>query len=438
MPAVRSAVALLLLLAVAAAAEPPHVYLIVVDGLDARFATAERMPRLFGLRAEEPERTTVLEARAVMPTRTNPNHVTLLTGVTAGVHGITGNAWWSGRPSDPPAKLDTADLIEVETLFTVLESEGSSRRTAGVFAKPKLARLFAAVPGRQRAPDVLWSAEQLPASRRDPASGYAADADVIEAALAAFADAEPDLAILNLADVDRTGHGRGPDGPEYLAAIAGADAALGRLIDALRAQGRWQRSMVVVTADHGFMGVAPSAAEPYPTIAFGRELLRAGVGGVRPVADGGVEHVYLEPGADAAVLGRVAALARATPGVAEVLARGQLEGVPTVARAHPDWGLDHPRAGDLLLVAAAGHQFVDPWDPVDAGLRGNHGGPAERRIPLVVSGGWQGLSAACDAPAPDSTQVAPTIAHVLAVRTPRRLDGRPLPAPATLLPVLRD
>jgi arylsulfatase A-like enzyme len=213
--------------------------------------------------------------------------------------------------------------------------------------------------------------------------------------------------------------------------------ALGRLVDALRAQGRWQRSVLIVTADHGFTTIVPNAAAPYPTIAFGRELLRAGLRGVQPVADGGVEHVYLEPGADADVLTRVAALARATPGIAEVLARGRVDGVPSLASAHPDWGLDHPRTGDLLLVAAAGHQFVDPWDPVDAGLRGNHGAPAERRIPLVVSGGWDGLTAACDAPAPDLTQVAPTVAHVLGVRMPRRLDGRATP-PAPRLPVLRD
>jgi hypothetical protein len=194
----------------------------------------------------------------------------------------------------------------------------------------------------------------------------------------------------------------------------------------------------VVTADHGFTPVVPSGAEPYPTIPFGRELLRAGVRGVRLVADGGVEHVYAEEGGDTGLLARVAALARATPGVAEVLARAPLPGVPALADAHPDWGLDHGRTGDLLLVAAPGHQFVDPWDPVDASLRGNHGGPGERRVPLVVSGGWEGLSPACDAPAPSLTQVAPTIARLLDVRLPRRLDGGPLPPPAPLLPVLRD
>src|SRR5438105_2646370 len=102
----------------AACAHPPaaaptgrtHVYLVIVDGLDARAATAARMPRLFGLLASECERSTFLGASAVMPARTNPNHVTLITGVHAAAHGITGNAYWSRRPAAPPEKLDAAAL----------------------------------------------------------------------------------------------------------------------------------------------------------------------------------------------------------------------------------------------------------------------------------------------------------------------------------------
>ena len=438
-----AALALVVALATPGEATTPAVYLVIVDGLDVRFATAERMPRLFGLRSEEPAHTSIVGARAVMPTRTNPNHVTLLTGVTAEVHGITGNSYWSRVADDRPAKLDVAALVEVETLFTVLASETPARRSAGVFAKPKLARLFAA-SGPQRAPDVLWSPEHLPVSRVDPATRYASDADTIHAAIALTEKAEPDLTVINLADVDRTAHGRGPDDDASMRAVAGADAAIGRLIDALRARGRWARAVLIVTADHGFASVEPTRDAPYPTVPFGRELLRAGIRGVRLVADGGVEHVYAEGlAADATDVGkagdtlaRVAALAAATPGVAEVLARLPVGDVPRFAVAHPDWHLDHPRTGDLLLVAAPGHQFVDPFDPVDASLRGNHGGPGERNVPLVVTGGWPGLVPVCDAPAPNLTQVAPTIVHVLGVRSPRRLDNRPLPPPPAPLPVL--
>ena len=68
----------------AAAAEQPHVYLVVIDGLGADAVEPALMPRLTDpALCDGP----VGEARAVMPTRTNPSHVTLLTGALAESHG---------------------------------------------------------------------------------------------------------------------------------------------------------------------------------------------------------------------------------------------------------------------------------------------------------------------------------------------------------------
>src|SRR5437867_1812020 len=149
------------------------------------------------------------------------------------------------------------------------------------------------------------------------------------------------------------------------------DAAVARLLDDLHSRGRWGRSVVIVTADHGMSAVDPTPERPQPAISLGPVLREAGVGGVAVVADGGVEHVYAERVAACATtvgdaeetLARVAALARATPGVAETLARLPVPGVPALDAVHPGWHLDHPRTGELLLVAASGHLFVDPFNP---------------------------------------------------------------------------
>src|SRR5207247_11340086 len=88
----------------------------------------------------------------------------------------------------------------------------------------------------------------------------------------------------------------------------------------------------------------------------------------------------------------------------------------------------HPRAGAVLLVAAPGFQFVDPLDPVDARLLGNHGGPENRTVPLAVTGGSPDLHAApSGTPSPELVDVAPTIARLLGLRAPRRLDGSAVP-----------
>src|SRR5207249_5290207 len=317
------ALACLLASAPSAAAGAPHahVYLVIVDGLDPRLADAAHMPRLFDAVAHERAHSSVFPAaHAVMPARTNPNHVTLLTGAYGEAHGITGNAWWSGTRGAPPEALEDAARIEVETLFTVAETTAPSLVTLGVVGKPKLARLFAAVPGRQRAPDVLWSPERLPAARREAASGYSPDGETIAAALELAARTEPDLTVMNLCDVDSAGHAHGPESAEYARAVAAADAAIARLLDDLHARERWDRSVIIVTAGHGMSAVGPTPERPNPAISLGPVLREAGVGGVTLVGEGGVEHVYAERVAASATavgdagetLARVAALARTT------------------------------------------------------------------------------------------------------------------------------
>src|SRR3989442_9617250 len=174
-----------------------------------------------------------------MPALTNPNLVTLLTGVYAEALGITGNAWWSRTPGAPPGMLEDAALIEVETLFTVAETTAPSLVTLGVVGKRKLASLFAAVPGGQRAPDVLWSPDRLPPERREAASGYSADGETVAAALELAARVETDLVVMNLCDVDGAGHVHGPESAEYARAVSAPAAAIARLPHDLHARARW-------------------------------------------------------------------------------------------------------------------------------------------------------------------------------------------------------
>ncbi len=424
----RVSLVLLLLLAPAARAERPHVYVVVVDGLDARFVTPESMPVLFA-----PDAPSTI--RAAMPTRTNTSHASLLTGVHTEAHGITGNAYWSRTVGDPPRRADEPGLFEAETLFTVAETTAPDLVTMGFFGKPKLGRLFANEPGEQRQPDVLWTPE-VGARGVDPITNYADDVTTMDAFLRLTEDREPDFAVLNLADVDRTAHGLGPDDPHRVDAVVAAGAAVQRLVDALKARGRWDRSIVLVTADHGFDQVAPSAAVPKPEIDLATVLEKAGVDGVVVVTDGGVAHVYAEKDPpDDDVLEDVAEIAEKTPGVAEVLSRIPVDDdFPVLSKAHPDWHVDTPRIGDLLLVAAPNHQFVAA-DEIR--LRGNHGSPREQPIPLAVLGGHPTASQL--KPTNDTTlaDLGATVGALLGLRPSRRIDGQSIPTSSAGKPLLR-
>jgi hypothetical protein len=417
---------LLVLAARPAVAARPHVYLVVVDGLGAPRATRERVPVLFGDAALR------IDGRAVMPTRTNPNHASLMTGVYPGAHGVTGNGYWSRNPDDAPAPLEGAGLLDVETLFTVAERETPELVTLGVFSKPKLRLLFAANGERQKGPDVNWTPE--PGSEGTDAEGYARDATVLEALLALTEGREPDLAFVNLGDVDRTAHARGPEHAEAIAAVERAGDAIERIIASLRERGRWERSILIVTADHGFDAVAPTRERPKPAVdpqrAFAGMSPAAGIA----VADGGVAHLYAagvsaaaaayDGSAKGALEGAVAA-ARTMPGVAAVYARLPLDGVPPLPA---DWHLEHERVGDLLLIAADGYQFLGFAHGGGGALPGNHGGPSEIPVPVVVFGGHEAIATLDAARGSTAADVGATVAALLGLRDVRRVDGTAVPA----------
>jgi hypothetical protein len=123
----------------------------------------------------------------------------------------------------------------------------------------------------------------------------------------------------------------------------------------------------------------------------------------------------------------IAKRAERQPGVAGVFALTETEGI---VQTPGDWHVRHPRAGDLLLMARPGFAFVDgPSDPVRA-FRGNHGASTERFVPLLVMGGHPALRKAPATVRPSSVDVAPTIARLLSIRVPRRIDGGQIPTDA--------
>jgi arylsulfatase A-like enzyme len=194
------------------------------------------------------------------------------------------------------------------------------------------------------------------------------------------------------------------------------DALLAELLRTMAARASWRRTLVLITADHGFTAVTAASGvvlRPPP-----------GARGRRYVAEGGSAFVHLRPAAG--TVADVAADEAQRPGVAAV--------VRDLASVH----LAHPRVGALLLLPEPGRVFLQSaGDPSQAFL-GNHGGVDEQDLPFVVVGGLPGLRRLPETTAVSVVDVAPTLAAVFGVRPPRRLDGTPLPPGSTgrVLPLL--
>jgi hypothetical protein len=434
----------------------PRVVIVLIDGLDAAHLTEAFLPTVWGLaNGQEGASTFYTAARAVMPTLTNTNHVAIMTGVYADAHGIVGNMFWDDGPERKPVRSEYARYVQVETLFTVVERRHPALRTGAFFGKSRLVPLFAAAE-HQRAPDVLWGDEASETEPVDANDGFDSDRRTMDAVLESLARRPFDLLFVALPDVDRSSHTFGPESHQARKALLEADRQVERLVKALERNGVWGETVLMVTADHGFVSVAPDAAagRPYPAITVGRSLARAGIDGVGLLGAGGLETVALrgarkgQPSAeDQARLAEVRRTALAEPGVIEAWYRvpNPADGgdQTTLRHAHPDWRLDHPRVGDLILVAAPGHHFIDPFSNWAAAMSGTHGGPDVQRIPIVITGGHPRLArggrieadgGARSAANPD---LGATAAWLLDLPRPRTIGGKAVP-PASQGRVLRE
>jgi hypothetical protein len=373
----------------ASAATPRRVYVLVVDGCRPDEISASLTPRLFALRAGG---TYYPDARALPVAETIPNHAMMMAGVRPDRTGVPANAVYD-RSEARVRDLDRSGDLQAPTVLERLRSLGL--RTATVLSKEYLHGIFGTRATHR------W--EPAPVV---PVSGHAPDLFTMDAALAMLRVVDPHLMFVNLGDCDRVGH-TDLTGTTLAvartAALASADAQVGRFVDALHASGRWSESVVVVLADHSMdwshphrlVSLAPRF-EDDPMLA----------GRVQIAQNGGADLLYWTGPAEgrAAAVRRMRVLAQDVPGV---LALHD----PSALRAGPN-------AGDLVAYSRAGWRFTDP-QPVSNPIPGNHGHPATAPIPFFLAGGSPLVRAGhISSRAVSTLDVAPTVGAVFGLSAP--------------------
>ncbi|MDX1545586.1 MAG: ectonucleotide pyrophosphatase/phosphodiesterase [Rhodothermales bacterium] len=224
----------------------PTVLMISIDGFRADYLDRYEAPTLARLAREGVRAEALIPA---FPTKTFPNHYTLVTGLYPSHHGIVANTMYdpvfdAGFSLGDREAVRDARWWEGEPLWVTAERQG--RRTAPYFwpgseaaiqgVRPTYWKVFDdRVPGAQRVDDVLgWLA--LPAEER------------------------PAFLTLYFSDVDHAGHDYGPDAPETAAAVRRVDGYLARLVDGLAARGLLDAINLIVVSDHGMAATAPDRA----------------------------------------------------------------------------------------------------------------------------------------------------------------------------------
>jgi len=339
--------------------------------------------------------------RPSFPTKTFPNHFTIVTGLRPGRHGIVDNAIEDARRpevrftlGDAKQALDPFWWDEAEPIWVTAEKAGV--RTATMFwpgsevairgVRPSnWARYDEHVTNRQRVETLVDWLRRPEANR-------------------------PRFATLYFDTVDTAGHVHGPDAAETNAAVAEADLRIGELAAEAKALG--QPVNFVITSDHGMIGTSPERVVRIDTLVDATAL--------RVIADGA--FLALAP-----VAGREAEADKLLTPHAHMQCRRKDEMPARFAYGR------HPRVPPILCLAEPGWLLFAKGPPY-APTGGAHGydNHAPGMAALFVASGPAFRPGAAIGEI-DNVDVYPLLARLLGI-APLPNDGDPAALAAVMLP----
>src|SRR5215210_1124964 len=333
-----------------------------------------------------------LLAQSVIPSFTNPNNISIITGRPPAVHGIAGNYFYDPA-SGQEVMMNDARFMRADTIMKAFHDAGA--RVAVVTAKDKLRTLLGYGLDMASGRAVAFSSEKADEATR-PENGIADVLDfvgmplpdVYSAELSEFVFAagvkllesfRPDVMYLSTTDYVQHKAAPGSD-------IANSFyAMLDRYVGALDAAG----CVLVLTADHGMNDKHLANGEP--DVIYLQELFDGWLGKgetrvILPITDPYVVHhgalgsfatVYLRDDTDrASLLPRLKAL----EGIDEAI---------DAKEACRRFALPADRIGDLVIVsgkhkvlgtARTRHDLSGLTEPLRS-----HGGITEQTVPMIVN-----------------------------------------------------
>jgi phosphonoacetate hydrolase len=333
-----------------------------------------------------------LTADCVMPSFTNPNNLSIVTGRPPAVHGISGN-YFLDPESGAEVMMNDPRFLRVETLFPALQREGC--RIAVITAKDKLRGLLG--KGLDLGPGKACSFSSEKSAEANLAGNGIENVntlvglpvpDVYSAALSEFVFAagvklmerdRPEIMYLSTTDYIQHKHGPGT------AVANDFYAMMDRHLAKLDAMG----CTVVLTADHGMNDKHDAAGEP--DVLYLQDLFDGWLGKERarvilPITDPYVVH-HGALGSFAVIY--LASGARPEEMAARLKAMPEIEAAFTRLEAAERFELPADRLGDLIVVStkhkvlgtsASRHDLSGLTEPLRS-----HGGLSEQKVPLICN-----------------------------------------------------
>ncbi len=372
----------------AAKAAAPVTILISIDGFRPDYRARGVTPNLDALAA----RGISAAMRPAFPSKTFPNHTTLVTGLVPDRNGIVANKMLDARRPGETFTMTTEDPFwwsDSEPVWIAAKKAGI--RTATLFW-----------PGANVEHDGLrpddWQQFSIKVSNRQRVDG------VIDW-LRRPAKTRPAFVTVYFDTVDTAGHEYGPDSAEVTKAVADVDAAIGALRQGLRSL--HQRANLVIVADHGMAAISADRVVRLDSFVDPADA--------QVVEDGPFATLNPVAGHEAAL---AAQLAKA-PAHVQCWAK---DAIP--ARFH--YGL-HPRVPAYLCLADTGWGLLakPPKAPIKGGTHGYDNAAPDMAALFIASG--PAIKPLGPIPGFDNVDVEPLLRDLIGLPQGQDRDGNDAP-----------
>ncbi|MBL4614495.1 MAG: phosphonoacetate hydrolase [Magnetovibrio sp.] len=330
-------------------------------------------------------------ADCVVPSFTNPNNLSIVTGRPPAVHGICGNYFYDTE-NDEEVMMNDAKFLRVPTIFKAFYDQGA--KIAVVTAKDKLRGLLGHSLSFKEGRAICFSSEKSDETTmagngidnastwigRDVPSVYSAELSefIFACGVKLMDEFKPDLMYLSTTDYIQHKHAPGtPVANDFYA-----------MLDKYLAQMDERGAIITITADHGMKPKHTDAG--VPDVIYLQDVLDDWLGKdkarvILPITDPYVVHH--------GALGSFATAYIPEDIRAETIAR--LDAMDGIMHAYTReegcavFELPEDRTGDVILISTAQKVLGTSVDRHDLSalkepLR-SHGGVSEQRVPLLVN-----------------------------------------------------
>lgn len=248
-----------------------HVVLVSIDGFRPEFYQEQKWATP-NLKKMAQQGVSANAVRTIFPSVTYPSHTTLSTGTLPHKHGIYYNTTVADNGQPGQWIYDSKD-IKVPTIWQSAKEQGLT--TASVSWPITLNNTFIdynlpeiwdfnnpmdrITPTKLHASpkglfdEILDKALGNISYNQFNLSSLAMDENLARSAAYIIKTYKPNLMTIHLPNTDGAQHSQGREGHEVERAIAGADKAIGNIWDAIFESGLQEKTLLIVTGDHGFV-----------------------------------------------------------------------------------------------------------------------------------------------------------------------------------------